>query len=124
MKISFPLFLLTLVLTLPALADPALPADQQTCRRDSDCTLVSLTCGNACASIPISADAKNALAPDLRQKCGGALPEESGAVCKMNPPLKPACINQRCTVGYAFEKHAGLADYQTSAAPPSARANP
>lgn len=99
----------------PAMA--GMNASQQTCTSNAECTLVSTTCGNACASVPINQTAKKALEPTLRQQCGGTLPEETDVVCHMNPPLQPACINNRCTIGYAFENNGGPGDYQTSQAP-------
>ena len=99
-----------------AVAEPVMPAAQQQCASHADCTFVSLTCGDGCASVPINVSSKAALEPALRRQCGGRLPEESGVVCHMNPPLQPACINNRCTVGYAFENHAGSGDYQTAPA--------
>lgn len=107
-----------------ARAEPVMNAERQSCQSDADCTFVSLTCGNPCASVPISMAGKEALEPRIRQECGGTLPEESNITCTMHPPLQAACVNQRCTVGYAFEKHGGLNDYQTSQAPQSAAANP
>lgn len=117
--------LLTLfALSGAARAEPVMDAGRQSCQSDADCTFVSMTCGNPCASIPINESAKAALQPILRAQCGGTAPEEVDITCHMHPPLQPACINQRCTVGYAFEKHGGMADYQTSQAPQSAAANP
>lgn len=103
-------------------AEPVMSATQQQCSTNADCTLVSLTCGNGCASVPINTASKAALEPDLRQQCGGQLPEESDVICHMNPPLQPACMNNRCTIGYAFENNASSGDYQTSHAPIKATA--
>lgn len=99
------------------MAEPVMSAEQQQCATTADCTFVSLTCDNACASVPINTAGKTALEPTLRGQCGGKLPEESETVCHMNPPLQPACVNSRCTVGYAFENNASSGDYQTSSAP-------
>ncbi len=115
------IFALTItLLPFTAMAEPVMSAAQQQCTSSADCTFVSLTCGDGCASVPINTSGKSALEPSLRQQCGGKLPEESGVVCHMNPPLKPACVNNRCTIGYAFENHAGSGDYQTTPAPAAA----
>lgn len=119
MRLSF--FVITAIMLIaysaPSKADAIMSAAQQQCTTTADCTFVSLTCGNACASVPINTAGKTALEPTLRNQCGGKLPEESETVCHMNPPLQPACVNSRCTVGYAFENNASSGDYQTSLAP-------
>ncbi len=127
MQIRYFLFILAglFLFQFPALAaDPVMSAEQQACNTTADCTFVSMTCGNPCASIPINLDAKKALEPTLRNQCGGTLPEETDMICHMNPPLQAACINKRCTVGYAFENNAGSGDYQTSPKPENAPLKP
>lgn len=120
--VYLPLLALAALYAVPAMADPVMSAQQQQCSSNTDCTFVSLTCGNGCASVPINTAGKTALEPSLRQQCGGALPEESETVCHMNPPLQPVCMNNRCTVGYAFDNNASSGDYQTSPAPIKASA--
>lgn len=103
------------LMAAPVAAAPVVGAEHQYCESKADCTLTSLTCGNACASVPVSRSGKAALDSNLRNECGGTLPEESATICHMHPPLAPACINHRCTISYAFENHAEPADYQNGA---------
>lgn len=109
------LLIITLFFASPALAQPVVTADHQQCATNMDCTLISLTCGETCASVPVSLQGKADLEPMIRNHCGGALPEESDAICHMNPPMGAACINNRCTIDYAFENHGEPADYQNGA---------
>lgn len=113
MRSIFSIFLL--FLAAPVQAQPVVTAGHQQCASHADCTLISLTCGNACASVPVSLQGKAALEPDLRNQCGGTLPEEIDMICHMHPPMGAACVNNRCTIDYAFENHGEPADYQKKA---------
>jgi hypothetical protein len=104
------------LMAAPVAAAPVVGAEHQRCESNADCTLTSLTCGNTCASVPVSLSGKAALVSNLRNECGGTLPEESSTICHMHPPLAAACINNRCTISYAFENHGEPADYQNRAA--------
>lgn len=109
------LLIISLLFAAPVLAQPVVTADHQQCTSNADCTLISLTCGEACASVPVSLRGKAALEPTIRNQCGGTLPEESDTICHMNPPMGAACINSRCTIDYAFENYGEPADYQNGA---------
>lgn len=106
------IFAAVLFIAAPAIARPVVTAEHQQCASNADCTLISLTCGDACASVPVSLQGKAALDPVLRNQCGGTLPEETDMICHMHPPLGAVCINNRCTIDYAFENHGEPADYQ------------
>lgn len=108
----FILMLAAVMMITPAFAQPVVSAGHQHCNTNQECTLISLTCGDACASVPVSLQGKADLDPILRNHCSGVLPEEIDMVCHMHPPLGAACINNRCTIDYAFENHGEPADYQ------------
>lgn len=82
----------------------------QTCSTNEQCTLVSQTCSTSCASLPVNSKFVEAMTEKRTQECGSnvsALP-----TCVMNPPLHAACINNRCTIDYAFQHNSHDGDYK------------
>lgn len=111
---------------LPAAAlastDISVPASMQICQSNADCTMVSNTCGDNCADLPVNKGSLAAIDTLKSQRCGGSASGPENQVCHTNPPMSSTCINNRCTVGYAFQHHADPQDYKSGAYPVPERA--
>lgn len=122
--LAFTIFALT-ALPVAALAstDISVPAAMQACTSNADCTMASNTCGDNCADLPVNKNSLAAIDTLKTQRCGstGANGPDN-QVCHTNPPMTSTCINNRCTVGYAFQHHADPQDYKPGAYPVPERA--
>lgn len=101
-------FLLALMLCVPANAQEF--AGLQSCNANQDCVLVSQSCDKACATVPVHKQYEALHLQNRVQKCGAGV--ENLPVCNMNPPLQAACINNRCTIGYAYQHNSHDGDYR------------
>lgn len=101
------------VLAVICLAPAGVPAQDnaiQTCTTNEQCTLVTKSCSDNCAFVPVSSANLPAIQASYQQRCGKAMTDNPQ--CVMNPPLGAACINGRCTIDYAYANHAGAKDYE------------
>lgn len=112
--------LLTILALSPlALAAPAFAADlmvastMQRCTTNEECQLVTNSCADNCAYVPVNKSNMTALSGLYQSRCGK--PMEANPQCNMNPPLKAACINSRCTIDYPYANNAGAQDYKAGA---------
>lgn len=103
--------------SIPAMAQGNLmvAATMQHCAATEDCALVTNSCSDNCAFVPINKTNMPAMQSQYQQRCG----KDMGAnpTCNMNPPIKAACINSRCTIDYSITNNASAADYQSGAYP-------
>lgn len=116
-KINFYLFALLLtVCALPALAaDLMVASTMQRCNGADDCQLVTNSCADNCGFVPVNKANMGVLEQLYQTRCGK--PMEANPSCNMNPPISAACINNRCTIDYAYAHNAGPQDYQSGAYP-------
>lgn len=105
-----------------AASDLMIPTATQRCATNEDCSLVTNSCADNCAFVPVNKQNIQTLQAAYQQRCGKAM--EQNPQCNMNPPLAPACINSRCTVDYPYENNAGAKDYQPGAYPVPEQAVP
>ncbi len=94
----------------------------QPCSSTQECTLISNSCADNCAFVPVNAGNLPALSSQYQARCGKAMNE--GAQCQMNPPVKAACINSRCTIDYSTLGNADAKDYKAGAYPDAENAVP
>lgn len=106
-----------MALSSPAFAANGLmvAATMQRCVANEDCTLVTQSCSDNCGFVPINKANMAALQSQYQQRCGKDM--SANPVCNMNPPMKAACINARCTIDYAYANNASAGDYQSGAFP-------
>ncbi|MCD8497839.1 MAG: hypothetical protein LRZ85_07025 [Alphaproteobacteria bacterium] len=83
--------------------------DMQICSENADCTAISSSCAKACNDTPVNVSSVDKLSGQRLQTCGEAV--NSLPACEMHPPLEPRCVNNRCTVGFAFDHTADDKDY-------------
>lgn len=102
--------------TALASTDILVPATLQSCTSNEQCTMVSNTCTSTCATLPVNKDNLAAVDTLKSQRCGSLTPPEN-QVCHTNPPMGASCINNRCTVDYAFKHHSDPQDYKPGAYP-------
>jgi hypothetical protein len=114
-KIAFSLFaLLCAGSALPAQANDILvPATMQRCATNEDCTLVTNSCQDNCAFVPVHKENLPTLQKEYQARCGKSV--DQNPACNMNPPLSAACINSRCTIDYAYKNNSSAGDYQSGA---------
>lgn len=123
-KLGLLIFSLALAPAFPAMAtDIMIPATMQRCAADADCTMVSNSCEDSCADLPVNKANVSSIDSLRTQRCGAAKPAE-GVACNTNPPLESSCINNRCTIGYAYKNHGDAQDYQSGAYPVPEKAVP
>lgn len=117
--LAFTILALTALPVSAAIAatDITVPAAMQVCTSNADCTMVSNTCGDNCADLPVNKNSLSAIDTLKAQRCGAAASGPDNQVCRTNPPMESTCINNRCTVGYAFQNHADPQDYKPGAYP-------
>lgn len=115
-KLGLLIFSLAAFPAVPALsADIMVPAAMQRCTSDADCTMVSNSCANSCADLPVNKANLSAIDALRSQRCGAAAP--ANEECTTHPPLESSCINNRCTIGYAYKANGDAQDYQSGAYP-------
>lgn len=102
--------------------DFAVAGTMQRCNTNEDCALVSNSCSDNCAYVPVSRANIPAVDTLYQNRCGK--PMSANPACTMNPPLGAACINNRCTIDYAYANHAGPKDYKPGAYPVPEKAVP
>jgi hypothetical protein len=83
--------------------------DMQICSENADCTAISDSCTKACETLPVNSSSAERLKSSRVQTCGADV--EKLPACEMHPPLEPRCVNNRCTVGFAFDNNADDSDY-------------
>lgn len=108
------------ILTLSALClFAALPAqaglfeitpDMQACTNTADCTVVPDSCTKACATVPVNTASAEKLAAQRLQSCGESV--NTLPTCATYPPMEGRCVNNRCTIGFAFDNNSDDMDYQ------------
>jgi hypothetical protein len=99
---------------LPAAASELMvAATMQRCTTNEDCTLVTNSCKDNCGFVPVNKINMPVLQNQYQTRCGK--PMEANPSCNMNPPISAACVNARCTIGYAYQNNASAADYQSGA---------
>lgn len=102
--------------TLPAhAADIMVASTMQRCTTNEECALVTNSCQDNCAYVPINRANLPALEALYQSRCNKAM--SANPACNMNPPISAACINARCTIDYAYANNAGAKDYQSGAYP-------
>lgn len=113
---------ITLSLTILLVAGFALPTAaselmvagaMQRCTTNEDCTLVTNSCKDNCGFVPVNKTNLQILQNQYQTRCGK--PMEANPTCNMNPPISAACVNARCTIGYAYQNNASAGDYQSGA---------
>lgn len=111
MKIPFlTIAALSLIALQPAQASIfQITPDLQACTADAECTAVSDSCTKACATVPVNTGSVEKLEGLRLQTCGDAV--KTLPTCATYPPLEPRCVNNRCTVGFAFDNNADDHDY-------------
>lgn len=125
-RIGLLIITLSALPAVPAVAstDIMVPAAMQRCMSNEECTMVSNACASTCATLPVNKGNIAAIDALKSQRCGSVTPPEN-QVCNTNPPMESTCINNRCTVGYAFKHHADPQDYKPGAYPvPEKAASP
>lgn len=96
--------------------------DMQTCASDTDCTAIPDSCTKACETLPVNAASAERLKASRVHTCSAEAVEKLPA-CEIHPPLEPRCVNNRCTVGFAFDNNADDKDYgRRSGGSPSKKA--
>jgi hypothetical protein len=116
-KFGLLIFTLAALPAFPAMsADLMVPAAMQRCTADTDCTMISNSCDNSCADMPVNKANLPAIDNLRTQRCG-APTEKANEACTTNPPLESSCINNRCTIGYAYKANGDAKDYQSGAYP-------
>ncbi len=103
-------------------ADLMVAAAMQRCTTNEECQLVTNSCADSCAFVPVNKTSLELLAQQYAQRCGKAM--DSNPPCNMTPPIAAACINQRCTIDYAFANNSSAKDYQAGAYPTAEKATP
>jgi len=123
-KFNFSIFMVFMVGTaLPAFANDVMVASaMQRCTTNQECQLVSNSCNDNCAFVPINTGNLAAVQSMYQSRCGKAM--TANPQCTTNPPMAPACINARCTIDYPYANHAGPKDYQSGAYPVPQKAEP
>jgi hypothetical protein len=102
--------------TVPAYAaDIMVASTMQRCTTNEECALVTNSCQDNCAYVPINRANLPALETLYQSRCNKAM--SANPACNMNPPISAACINARCTIDYAYANNAGAKDYQSGAYP-------
>lgn len=104
------LFATLTLLPLPAMANVSVTAAMQKCTSNSECTLVSNNCAKACATVPVNQAYVSTVKSQLTSLCPAPL--SALPACTIHPPLQAACINQRCTLGSAYQSNGDARDYQ------------
>ena len=99
---------------LPAAAADMMISAMQSCTTNEDCQLISNSCADNCAYVPVSKSNLPAIGQQYQARCGK--PMDANPTCVMNPSLNAACINSRCTIDYAYANNAGAKDYQSGGA--------
>ena len=90
---------LSVLSALPARADDVrVPAAMQRCMATEDCTMVSSSCTSSCATLPVNKAQVAAIQAIYAKQCGKAA--DANGACASDQALTPACINNRCTIGY------------------------
>lgn len=111
------LSLLTLLVAgfaLPANAGELMvAATMQRCTTNEECMLVTNSCKDNCGFVPVNKSNMLVLQNQYQTRCGK--PMEANPTCNMNPPISAACVNARCTIGYAYQNNASAGDYQSGA---------
>lgn len=87
--------------------------DMQACSGNEDCVAVSDSCTKSCETTPVNTASVEKLSTLRDQSCGEQVKDLPK--CKMYPPLEPRCVNNRCTVGYAFDHASDSKDYGATA---------
>jgi hypothetical protein len=82
--------------------------DMQHCTSNAECTLVSQYCNTSCTTLPLNMSYAQAYTEQRNARCGNQI--EQLLNCNVKPALQPACINNRCTVGYAFQNNSDERD--------------
>ncbi len=98
-----------------AASDLMVAAAMQRCSTNEECALVTQSCNDNCGFVPINKANMPALEGQYQQRCGKAM--NANPVCNVNPPLKAACINARCTIDYGSTNNASAGDYTPGAYP-------
>lgn len=88
-------------------------ASMQRCTTNEDCMLVTNSCKDNCGFVPVNKSNMQVLQNQYQARCGK--PMEANPTCTMNPPISAACVNARCTIGYAYQNNASAGDYQSGA---------
>jgi hypothetical protein len=84
-----------------AYAETPPAAQMQRCTSNAECTLVTQSCATNCPTLPINTAFQQSYIERRNELCGN---DAEGLLhCNVSPPLQPTCINNRCTVGYAFQ---------------------
>lgn len=108
--------LAALALSAPVYANDLMVASaMQRCTTNEDCALITNSCSDNCAFVPVNKQNLGVLHGTYQQRCGKVV--DQNPQCNMNPPIGAACINARCTIDYAYANHAGAKDYQSGAYP-------
>ena len=126
-KLGIMIIALTALPLAPAMAagEVTVPATMQACSSNADCTMVSNTCGTNCASLPVNKSSIASFDTLKAQRCGAQANGPENQVCHTNPPMGASCVNNRCTVDYAFKYHSDPQDYKPGAYPvPEKAASP
>lgn len=94
---------------VPARADVDIrvPQQMQACATNADCRLAQTSCRNPCVVAPANVRAIASLIERYSRMCGDRVDAE----CSYHPPMQAACINNRCTIDYAWQHHGEPADY-------------
>lgn len=108
---------LAIIAACPAFAaDLMVPAAMQRCTSDAECTMVSNSCNNVCADLPVNSANLSTIETLRAQRCTNPATEATQE-CTTHPPLEAACINNRCTISYAYQTHGDAQDYKPGAYP-------
>ncbi|HRQ60817.1 MAG TPA: hypothetical protein PLO23_04805, partial [Alphaproteobacteria bacterium] len=84
-------------------------ADMQACTTTADCTVVPDSCTKACATVPVNTASADELAARRLQSCGESV--NNLPTCATYPPMESRCVNNRCTVAFAFDHTSDDNDY-------------
>lgn len=103
------LLIMPFLLLHPARAQNSITPDatMQSCHSNDECVLTNTACVTGCQFAPINRQFIASLQNLSQQSCGA--PNET--LCTSYPPLKAACINERCTIDYSFSGNADAKDY-------------
>lgn len=123
MKKLFPILtlLIAVISAAPAMAaDVMLATTMQPCNTAQECKLVTNSCSESCGTVPVNLLNLPAAESAYQARCGKSMAEN--IPCTMNPPMAAACINNRCTIDYAYANNADKNDYKPGAygVPPAA----